>query len=117
MLRVWMAGQPLPHKLQKPCLSHLTFFLHPLHIPPSPPLPLPQVINADVMQMYAGLAVTTNQPSEVERRGVPHHLLGGHDPRGEPLTIIQARGEGREGGDGGEGEEEGGNMAWKGSFA
>lgn len=35
-----------------------------------------EVINADAMQLYHGLPVTTNKISEAEQRGVPHHLLG-----------------------------------------
>ncbi len=35
-----------------------------------------EVINADAMQMYRGLPVTTNKISVDEQRGVPHHLLG-----------------------------------------
>ncbi|EFX03887.1 tRNA isopentenyltransferase [Grosmannia clavigera kw1407] len=35
-----------------------------------------EVINADAMQFYRGLPVTTNKISEAEQRGVPHHLLG-----------------------------------------
>ncbi|EPE05411.1 trna isopentenyltransferase [Ophiostoma piceae UAMH 11346] len=35
-----------------------------------------EIINADAMQMYHGLPVTTNKISVAEQRGVPHHLLG-----------------------------------------
>ena len=35
-----------------------------------------EVISADSMQVYRGLPVGTAQPSETERRGVPHHLIG-----------------------------------------
>ncbi|KAJ1329898.1 tRNA dimethylallyltransferase [Microdochium nivale] len=34
-----------------------------------------EVINADAMQMYKGLPIITNQISEPEQRGIPHHLL------------------------------------------
>ncbi|KAI0397299.1 tRNA isopentenyltransferase [Xylariaceae sp. FL0594] len=39
-----------------------------------------EVINADAMQMYRGLPVITNQISQEEQRGIPHHLLGHVDP-------------------------------------
>jgi len=39
-----------------------------------------EVINADAMQMYRGLPVITNQISQEEQRGIPHHLLGKVDP-------------------------------------
>ncbi|KAM0869653.1 hypothetical protein ACQ4PT_040540 [Festuca glaucescens] len=35
-----------------------------------------EVVNADKIQLYAGLDVTTNKVSLADRRGVPHHLLG-----------------------------------------
>ncbi|CAK7223265.1 tRNA dimethylallyltransferase, mitochondrial [Sporothrix eucalyptigena] len=35
-----------------------------------------EIINADAMQMYRGLPVTTNKISVEEQRGIPHHLLG-----------------------------------------
>ncbi|CAM0954061.1 unnamed protein product [Alopecurus aequalis] len=35
-----------------------------------------EVLNADKIQLYAGLDVTTNKVPLSERRGVPHHLLG-----------------------------------------
>jgi tRNA dimethylallyltransferase len=35
-----------------------------------------EIINADSMQVYAGLPVLTAQPSPEERRAVPHHLYG-----------------------------------------
>jgi tRNA dimethylallyltransferase len=42
-----------------------------------------EIVNCDAMQLYAGLPILTNQPSEQERDGVPHHLLAvwplGHD--------------------------------------
>ncbi|KAL5612885.1 hypothetical protein BROUX41_004037 [Berkeleyomyces rouxiae] len=34
-----------------------------------------EIINADAMQMYRGLPVVSNQITEAEQRGVPHHLL------------------------------------------
>ncbi|KAL6196651.1 hypothetical protein ACLB2K_032265 [Fragaria x ananassa] len=38
-----------------------------------------EVINADKMQLYKGLDVTTNKLSAAELRVVPHHLLGEFD--------------------------------------
>ncbi|KAG2641203.1 adenylate isopentenyltransferase 5, chloroplastic-like [Panicum virgatum] len=35
-----------------------------------------EVINADKIQVHAGLDVATNKVTEEERAGVPHHLLG-----------------------------------------
>ena len=34
-----------------------------------------EVVNADVIQMYAGLDIASAKASTAERRGVPHHLL------------------------------------------
>lgn len=39
-----------------------------------------EIISADSMQIYRGLAVGTAQPSAEEMRGVPHHLIGFLDP-------------------------------------
>ncbi|KAI1823323.1 IPP transferase-domain-containing protein [Xylaria intraflava] len=39
-----------------------------------------EIINADVMQMYKGLPVLTNQISVDEQKGIPHHLLAQIDP-------------------------------------
>lgn len=35
-----------------------------------------EIINADAMQMYAGLPIITNKISTVEQQGITHHLLG-----------------------------------------
>ncbi|KAH8149842.1 uncharacterized protein LAJ45_05994 [Morchella importuna] len=40
-----------------------------------------EIINADAMQMYAGLPIITNKITPEEARGVPHHLLGVLDAR------------------------------------
>ncbi|KAL6198175.1 hypothetical protein ACLB2K_027967 [Fragaria x ananassa] len=40
-----------------------------------------EVINASKMQLYKGLDVTTNKVTAVQRRLVPHHLLGDLDSR------------------------------------
>ncbi|KAJ1263966.1 hypothetical protein BS78_09G227000 [Paspalum vaginatum] len=39
-----------------------------------------EVVNADKIQLYAGLDVTTNKVAPADRRGVPHHLLGAIRP-------------------------------------
>jgi tRNA dimethylallyltransferase len=36
-----------------------------------------EIINGDAMQMYEGLPIITNKMPLHERKGVPHHLLGG----------------------------------------
>lgn len=41
------------------------------------------IVSADSMQVYRGMAIGTAQPSDAERDGVPHHLLGVADPREE----------------------------------
>ncbi len=35
-----------------------------------------EVVNADALQVYAGLDIATNKASAEERGDVPHHLLG-----------------------------------------
>ncbi|KAJ8758533.1 hypothetical protein K2173_000254 [Erythroxylum novogranatense] len=43
-----------------------------------------EIINSDKMQVYNGLDITTNKIPLLDRRRVPHHLLGDFDPnRGE----------------------------------
>ncbi len=51
-----------------------------------------EVVNADSMQLYRGMDVGTAKLTEVERRGVPHHLLDVLDVT-EPATVavFQAR--------------------------
>jgi tRNA dimethylallyltransferase len=39
-----------------------------------------EIVSADSMQIYKGLEIGTAQPSEAEKRGVPHHLIGFLDP-------------------------------------
>ncbi|XP_020113718.1 adenylate isopentenyltransferase 5, chloroplastic-like isoform X1 [Ananas comosus] len=39
-----------------------------------------EVVNSDKMQVYDGLDVVTNKVTDAERRGVPHHLIGGVPP-------------------------------------
>lgn len=42
-----------------------------------------EIINSDKMQVYEGLEIVTNKISKEEQRGVPHHLLGTHNPNKE----------------------------------
>lgn len=63
-----------------------------------------EVVSADSMQIYRGMEIATAVPSESERQGVPHHLLGFLSPaeefsvadfaaRARPIiTDIAARG-------------------------
>ncbi|XP_062017901.1 adenylate isopentenyltransferase-like [Rosa rugosa] len=50
-----------------------------------------EVINADKMQVYKGLDITTNKLSAPERRVVPHHLLGEFDSRDGDVTPAEFR--------------------------
>ncbi|KAF4120664.1 tRNA dimethylallyltransferase [Geosmithia morbida] len=50
-----------------------------------------EVINADAMQMYAGLPIMTNKVSESEQQGITHHLLGHIAPDSEPWDIDDFR--------------------------
>lgn len=40
-----------------------------------------EVVSVDSMQLYRGMAVGTAAPTEEERQGVPHHMIGVADPR------------------------------------
>lgn len=63
-----------------------------------------EVVSADSMQIYKGLAIGTAQPTEEEKMGVPHHLIGVLEPwqpfsvadyvrlAGECIRGIRARG-------------------------
>ncbi|KAF8035755.1 hypothetical protein BT93_C1704 [Corymbia citriodora subsp. variegata] len=50
-----------------------------------------EIIDADKMQVYPGLNLTTNKITPAERRGVPHHLLGSFDPDNGEMTPSQFR--------------------------
>ncbi|KAL7230408.1 hypothetical protein ACSBR2_008818 [Camellia fascicularis] len=39
-----------------------------------------EIINSDKIQIYRGLDIVTNKITNLERQGVPHHLLGYFDP-------------------------------------
>ncbi len=40
-----------------------------------------EVVSADSMQVYKGLQICTAQPTEEEKEGIPHHLIGYVDPK------------------------------------
>ena len=42
-----------------------------------------EIVSADSMQVYRGLAIVTNQPTAEQLARVPHHLVGIVDPREE----------------------------------
>lgn len=46
-----------------------------------------EVVSADSMQIYRGMAVGTAQPAPEEMRGVPHHLIGVRDPD-KPCSVA-----------------------------
>lgn len=39
-----------------------------------------EVVSCDSMQLYRGMAIGTAAPTEEEREGVPHHMIGAADP-------------------------------------
>ena len=46
-----------------------------------------EIVSADSMQIYRGLAIGTAQPTTEERKGVPHHLIGFQDPE-KPFSVA-----------------------------
>src|SRR4051794_18652213 len=60
------------------------------------------VINADSMQVYAGLRVLTARPTPAEEAAVPHRLYGVRPP-GEAASVAWWRGRALRGGGGGGG--------------
>ena len=48
-----------------------------------------EIINSDALQMYEGLPIATNKPSLLERKAVPHHLLGCIPLREEPWVVSK----------------------------
>lgn len=50
-----------------------------------------EIINADKMQLYKGLEITTNKIPLTERNGIPHHLLGDVDPSNGEFTPSDFR--------------------------
>ncbi|KAJ8622874.1 hypothetical protein MRB53_031403 [Persea americana] len=47
-----------------------------------------EIINADKIQLYKGLDITTNKIPLPHRRQVPHHLLGQLDPTHGPISAL-----------------------------
>lgn len=47
-----------------------------------------EVVSADSMQLYRGMAIGTAQPTAEEMRGVPHHLIGVRDPA-VPCSVAE----------------------------
>ncbi|EGN96126.1 hypothetical protein SERLA73DRAFT_154555 [Serpula lacrymans var. lacrymans S7.3] len=47
-----------------------------------------KIINADSMQVYAGMDIITNKVPESEREGIEHHLMGFKEP-GEQYVVGQ----------------------------
>ncbi|KAL9002846.1 MAG: hypothetical protein Q9188_004247 [Gyalolechia gomerana] len=46
-----------------------------------------EIINGDALQMYEGLPIATNKLPVVERKSIPHHLLGRINLDEEPWTV------------------------------
>lgn len=47
-----------------------------------------EIVSADSMQVYKGMAIATAQPDEEEKQGVPHHLMAFLDPW-EPFSVAK----------------------------
>jgi tRNA dimethylallyltransferase len=50
-----------------------------------------EVVNFDSVQIYREIEIATAKPSEEEKRGVPHHLIGYVDPRFDYTAADWAR--------------------------
>mmetsp|Transcript_35723 Transcript_35723/g.63702 ORF Transcript_35723/g.63702 Transcript_35723/m.63702 type:complete len:308 (-) Transcript_35723:1555-2478(-) len=50
-----------------------------------------ECVNADALQVYAGLDVTTNKATSEEKAGVPHHLMGFLPPDAVEFTALKFR--------------------------
>ncbi|GAM90625.1 hypothetical protein ANO11243_086700 [Dothideomycetidae sp. 11243] len=48
-----------------------------------------EILNADAMQLYAGLPVITNKIPVTEQQGIPHHLLGCIGLDAQPWTVSE----------------------------
>ena len=46
-----------------------------------------EVISCDSMQIYKGMSIGTAAPTEQERRGVPHHMIGTVSPA-QPYSVA-----------------------------
>lgn len=47
-----------------------------------------EIVSADSMQIYKGMAIGTAKPTEKEMRGVPHHLIDFADPE-KPFSVAE----------------------------
>ena len=47
-----------------------------------------EVVSCDSMQLYRGMVVGTAAPTEAEREGIPHHMVGVVDPA-EPYSVAR----------------------------
>ena len=50
-----------------------------------------EIINCDSVQIYKGIEIATAKPSEEEKRGVSHHLIGYIDPNVNYTAVDWAR--------------------------
>jgi tRNA dimethylallyltransferase len=50
-----------------------------------------EIINCDSVQIYKGIEIATAKPSEEEKRGVPHHLIGYVDPNVNYTAVDWAK--------------------------
>jgi len=50
-----------------------------------------EIINCDSVQIYKGIQIATAKPTEEEKRGVPHHLIGYVDPNTNYTAVDWAR--------------------------
>ena len=46
-----------------------------------------EVISADSMQIYSGMDIATAKPTEEEKDGIPHHLIGIIDIDAQSLVL------------------------------
>lgn len=46
-----------------------------------------EIVSADSMQIYKGMDIATAKPTEKEREGIPHHMMGFLDPK-EPYSVA-----------------------------
>ncbi len=51
-----------------------------------------EIVSADAMAVYRGMTIGTAKPSEVERAGIPHHLIDVADPW-EEYTVARFQGD------------------------
>lgn len=46
-----------------------------------------EIVSADSMQVYIGMDIATAKPTEQEKEGIPHHMMGFLDPK-EPYSVA-----------------------------